>query len=338
MSKSTNVKVINNNIPWIEKYRPRTIEELILDDQLLLKIKKFIADKEMPNIIITGSPGVGKTTTIKCIAKGLLGKHANNAVLELNASDDRGIKAVQDTIMNFCKRKLDLNEDSNVKLFAEHKIIILDEADNMTENAQAQINNLMEKYHDTTRFAMTCNNSQYIKESIQSRCIILRYKKLTNLQIIERLKFICSKENISYQPKALETLAFISQGDIRCAINNLQRAYFGTDIKQQLTSDMIFTICDRPQPVVIQELFNHCKNKNFIEAHKIADKLHACGFSDYDIILGMLNILRLSDIVLEESVKIKFAEVIGKSAIIVSKGLDNSVQLSACIANMILTL
>src|ERR1700744_3148564 len=187
----TSQNIVSNNInktlreqiikrtPWIEKYRPKSIYDLILDKKMFDKIKKIIDDKDMPNIIIMGVPGIGKTTTIKCIARGLFGKFVNDAVLELNASDDRGIKAVQETIMNFCKKKLDLNEDDNgdqckiipkIKKYADHKIIILDEADNMTIKAQSQINNLMEKYHKTTRFAFTCNISEDIIESIQSRC------------------------------------------------------------------------------------------------------------------------------------------------------------------------
>ena len=155
------------NIPWVEKYRPTNIENLVLETPIYNKIKKIIDDKNMPNIIITGLPGIGKTTTILCIAKILLGKYFEQGVLELNASDDRGIKAVQDSIIYFCKKKLEMEED-----YAQHKIVLLDEADNMTTKAQQLVNNLMEKYHSTTRFAFTCNNSSDIIEAIQSRCII----------------------------------------------------------------------------------------------------------------------------------------------------------------------
>ena len=108
----------------------------------------------MPNIIITGIPGIGKTTTILCIAKNLIRKYFEEGVLELNASDVRGVKTVQETIEYFCKKKLQIDEN-----FANHKIVLLDEADNMTKKAQQSINNLMEQYQDTTRFAFTCNNS-----------------------------------------------------------------------------------------------------------------------------------------------------------------------------------
>lgn len=103
------------DVPWIEKYRPRHIDDLLLEENILSKIKKFIKDKDMPNLIIPGTPGIGKTTTIKCIARELYGPNAEEAVLELNASDDRGIKAVIDIITNFCTKKMDLNDNLKKK-------------------------------------------------------------------------------------------------------------------------------------------------------------------------------------------------------------------------------
>jgi replication factor C subunit 2/4 len=323
-----------DRIPWIEKYRPRTIDDIILDDNMMVKIKQIIEKKDMPNIIITGVPGIGKTTTIRCIARGLYGKHVNDAVLEINASDDRGIKAVQETIMNFCKKKMDVNNKTHdTEKYAEHKIIILDEADNMTEKAQNQINNLMEKFHKTTRFAITCNTSSDINESIQSRCIILRYVRLTNEQVIRRLKIICDIEKVEYEEESLQAIAFISQGDIRAAVNNLQLVYNGYG---QLTVDYVYTVCGKPQPVIIKKIFSHCHNKNFAEALKITMSLKEKGFSESDIVLTMLNVLKLPDLGIDEATKIKFMNTISNSAYIISKGIDNPVQLTACIAKLIL--
>ena len=163
-----------NLTPWIEKYRPTNINNLVIDDITLNKFKKIINDLEMPNCIITGNSGIGKTSTLLCMAEQLYGPYKNEAVLEQSASDDRGIKAVQDSIIHFCKKKLVIKG----KKYAKHKLVLLDEADNMTPKAQQLINNLMEKYIHTTRFTFTCNNSSDIIEAIQSRCIIFRYKRL----------------------------------------------------------------------------------------------------------------------------------------------------------------
>ena len=337
-----NKKKIHSRVPWIEKYRPRTIDDLILDKKMLNKIKKIIDEKDMPNIIITGVPGIGKTTTIKCIARGLYGKYVHDAVLELNASDDRGIK-VQDTIMNFCKKKLNLNEDTTeggtktkdkpTNLYSDHKLIILDEADNMTAKAQPQINLLMEKYHKTTRFAFTCNSSEDILESIQSRCIILKYMRLTQDQITGRLLQICDIEQVTYETPAIESLAFIAQGDIRAAINNLQKVFIG---KGEITNEAVYEICEMPQPVIIKKIFAECKQKNFVGAVEGILNLKNSGFSESDISLSMINVLKMRDVELDEPTKINFLMAISNTAYVITKGLDNSLQLVACIANMIL--
>ena len=189
-----------------------------MDPVTLNKFYKIIGELDMPNCIITGNPGIGKTSTLACLAEHLYGPFKHEAVLELNASDDRGIKAVKDSIIHFCKKKLVIKK----KKYAKHKLVLLDEADNMTPKAQQLINNLMEQYIHTTRFTFTCNNSCDIIEAIQSRCIIFRYTRLQNDQIIDKLKNICILENVEYDIEGLETLTFLSQGDLRQAINNLQ--------------------------------------------------------------------------------------------------------------------
>jgi replication factor C subunit 2/4 len=322
-----------DHIPWIEKYRPRNIDNLVLDDTTKKKVNNIMHDKIMPNIIITGPPGVGKTTSINCIVRSLYGPYVNDAVLELNASDDRG-KAVYETIMNFCKKQLDLNEKHPGK-YATHKIIILDEADNMTVKAQTLINNLMTKYHSTTRFAFTCNDSEDIIECIQSRCTIMKYFRLTKAQIVGRLTTICAKENVKYNDNALEIIASLSQGDVRHAINNLQLIH---NCHGDIDADTIYTICDKPQPVIINNLFDACIKKDFKTAVKIAIDLKVTGFSESDIILNMIHVLRNEKTNLDELTTNKFLDKICLSAYIVSKGLDTPLQLSSCISTMISSL
>jgi replication factor C subunit 2/4 len=321
-----------NSIPWIEKYRPKSIEDVVLEPNTYTKIKKIIEERDMPNIIITGMPGIGKTTTIQCIARSIFGKYVNELVLELNASDDRGIKAVQDTIITFCKKKIDINKDNKQK-YAEHKIIILDEADNMTSKAQRLINNLMEKYHKTTRFAFTCNNSSDIIEAIQSRCIIFRYYRLNVEQVVSRLKTICTIESVPYEEEALGEIAIFSQGDLRHAINNLQLTFNGFS---EITIDFIYQICDKPQPVIIKKIFKVCLDKNLMEALKILFELKEKGYSGSDITLSMMNTLRLAAYYdISEEDKIKLSNKVAKATNIISRGVDTNLQLTSCIASII---
>lgn len=311
--------------PWIEKYRPSNIDNLILSTSTLNKIKKIIKEKDMPNIIITGPPGIGKTTTVLCIAKNLLGKYFDQGVLELNASDERGIKVVHESIEYFCKKKLDTDNTCS-----KHKIVLLDEADNITKKAQQLINNLLKDYNNTTRFAFTCNNSSDIIESIQSRCIIFRYRRLTAKEVHERLEYICKMEKINYTDEGINSIVIISQGDLRKAINNLQITYNGyTDI----VPENVYKLCDEPHPVIIQNIFKECKNKKIREALKYIDALNKRGYSKSDIIGSMVNSLKIIDTsIVDEKTKIKFMEEIAKACLIIGKGISTDLQLTGCIA------
>jgi len=330
--ETTTEKKDTLNIPWIEKYRPQTIDDLVVDKVTYNKISKIIADKDMPNIIITGIPGIGKTTTILCIAKNLLGKYIEQGVLELNASDDRGIKAVQDSIIYFCKKKFDLDDEPDFK-YAKHKIILLDEADNMTTKAQQSINNLMEKYHSTTRFAFTCNNSSDIIEAIQSRCIIFRYKRLSNDQVKQRLITICEKENINYDKDGIDALVLVSQGDLRQGINNLQLTYNGYT---NITKDNVFKLCDKPHPMTIKNILIACYNNNIMDAFNNLNKLRDDGYSASDISLSMINLLKSTELSeIDEETKIKYLNEISKTCIIISQGINSRLQLSGCLAKLI---
>jgi replication factor C subunit 2/4 len=323
--KKVNPNKIDNtmNVPWIEKYRPVRVDDLVLDDSSLNKIKKIIKDKSMPNIIITGIPGVGKTTTILCIAKNLLGKHLGEGVLELNASDERGVKTVQEPIEYFCKKKILFGEE-----YAQHKIVLLDEADNMTTKAQQSIKNLMKKYHETTRFAFTCNNASDIIEAIQSRCIIFKYSRLTNAQISKRLKKICEIEKVPYSEEGLMAIITTSQGDLRKAINNLQLTYNGYT---NIIPANVYKLCDKPHPLIIQNIFLECKKKNIQKALEYFNSLRN-GYSSYDISLSMISTLRDMDPkLIDEKTRIKYLEEVSKTCMVINKGINSHLQITGCL-------
>jgi replication factor C subunit 2/4 len=316
-------------IPWAEKYRPRRLNDIVLEQNTYNKIKKIITDKEMPNIIITGVPGIGKTTTILCIARFLLRHYMQEGVLELNASDDRGIKAVQDSIIYFCKKRMTIPEDPD-KSYAKHKIVLLDEADNMTKKAQQLVNNLMEKYHSTTRFAFTCNNSSEIIEAIQSRCIILRYSRLSRPQVTLRLQQICQMEDVNYDKSGIDAIVTTACGDMRQAINNLQLAYTGYGI---VTEETVYKLCDKPHPDILKTIFISCYNHDLIGALNQLERKQ--GYSSADITMSMINTFKTTNInEIDEETKIKFLIEIHRTAHIISRGLDTPLQLTGCIANI----
>ena len=324
--KSRSTKLLNdpkNSIPWVEKYRPQAINDIIVNDFIRMKINNIIKDKSMPNLIITGSPGTGKTSTVLCIAKKLLADNYDEGVLELNASDDRGLNMINNNIMHFCKKKMDS---------VNHKIIILDEADSITSKAQNLLNNIIEAYVKNTRFAFICNDSSKITESIQSRCMIIRFPRLDNISIRQRIEYICKKENIKYDNQGLEAINFAANGDIRQAINNLESVY---NTYEEITKDSVFKICDKPKPHIIKGIFDYCSQSNIKDAIQNMIHLKNLGYSANDILLTLINMLKDNyEIDIDEDQKIKFMKNISSTYIKVNDGTDTLLQLTGCISKM----
>ena len=257
-------------IPYIEKYRPCNIEDVILPPQLYNKIINLIDTNTFPNLIITGQPGTGKTSSILCIAKKILGNNYKDCVLELNASNNRTLEFINTTVSYFCKKKKNLPDN-------KYKLIIFDEADNITRKAQNLLANIMEEHHYNTRFAFTCNDSTKLIESIQSRCMILKFLNMTDENIKKKLEYICNKENIEYDDEGLKELIHISNGDIRCAINNLESIYFGYKL---VTKENVNKICYHPHINISKDIIFFCIKKNISDALNSIDL-----FKKMDIVL-----------------------------------------------------
>ena len=211
------------SIPWVEKFRPVSLDQVVGNEDTVKRLKIIAKDGNLPNIILAGPPGTGKTTSILCLARELLGANFKGAVLELNASDARGIDVVRNKIKMFAQQKVTLPA-------GRHKIIILDEADSMVAGAQQALRRTMELYSNTTRFALACNNSSKIIEPIQSRCAIVRYTRLSDAQVLKRLMEVCKSEKVVHTEAGLEALIFTAEGDMRNALNNLQSTHAGFKI------------------------------------------------------------------------------------------------------------
>lgn len=312
---------MENSIPWIEKYRPKDLEDIILDENIEHQIKIFLMDHKNVHLILTGNPGIGKTSTVKCIAKKMLGENIHNCYLELNAAGDRGIKSISVIVPPFCKRII--NTDVS-------KIILLDEADNMTQKCQYDIINLLKTYGDKVKFIFTCNDSSKIIEDIQSLCRIIRFKKLTDEQIKIYLTKICIQESISYSDEGLSTICYISNGDMRKSINDLQKtAYTYNDI----TKESVLKICKVPDPEKIKKIIKYCLDKKLIKADDELNELIKQGYYYSDIVSGFIYILSNYDI--EEELKLKLIQIINQTKIAVIIGLRTKLQLSAMICRII---
>ena len=231
-------------LPWVEKYRPRYLRDVVGNAATIERLQAIEEHGNCPHLLVSGMPGIGKTTSVHCLAHALLGDAYKEAVLELNASDDRGIDVVRNKIKAFAQKKVSLPP-------GRHKIIVLDEADSMTPGAQQALRRTMEIYAQTTRFCFACNQSNKIIEPIQSRCAILRFGRVSDEELLRRLVEICEAEKVQYSDEGLAAIVFTSEGDMRQAVNNLQSTWMGLGF---VSPDHVFTVCDQPHPLVVREL------------------------------------------------------------------------------------
>ena len=312
---------MKNSIPWIEKYRPAQIEDIILDENVSNQIKIFLDDRQDVHLIITGLPGIGKTSTVRCIAKKILGPHVSDGYLELNAAEDRGVRSISTIIPPFCKKVVN---------FSSSKIILLDEADNMTTKCQHDINDMIKSYGKKTKFIFTCNDSTKIIEDIQSVCRIVRFKKLTDKQIKTYLEKICSTEGVKYDAAGLSTICYISNGDMRKAINDLQKTAYTFD---KITKETVLKICKVPDPEDIKKIIQLCEEKKLTEADAEMESIIRQGYYYLDIVSGFVYVLAKYD--MQEDLKLSLIDIVNQTKISVSIGLRTKLQLAGMICRLI---
>lgn len=256
------------------------------------------------------------------MARILLGDSFRDAVLELNASNERGIDVVRNKIKMFAQQKVTLPK-------GQHKIVILDEADSMTEGAQHALRRTMEIYSNTTRFALACNTSEKIIEPIQSRCAMLRFSKLTDTQILAKVIEICQKENLKYDEGGLEAIVFTAQGDMRQALNNLQSTANGFN---EITEKNVFKVCDEPHPMLVQDMLQYCIQSDIHHACKIMEKLYRLGYAAEDIIGNIFRVCKKMS--MDEKLKLKFIREIGETHMMIVDGLDSLLQMVGLLARL----
>ena len=223
-----------DSIPWIEKYRPKKLWDMVQSDELLKLFQNNITSGHMTHCIFYGPPGTGKTSAILAIGREIFEEYFPSRVIEFNASDDRGIGAVREKISNEAKKYVSEIVKSDGKKIPPYKIIILDEADSMTDEAQDALRVIIEKYSSVTRFCFICNYISKITDAIKSRCSAIYFKRLNNDCMIKKLNDIAKKEKMILSQDIINTIIEVSNGDMRKAIMMLQNLKYLYEYKKDL--------------------------------------------------------------------------------------------------------
>ena len=222
-----------SNIMWVEKYRPQKISELVNHKEIIGSINSMLKNQsEIPHFLFSGSAGVGKTSAALCLSKEILGEHSKDYTLELNASDERGINMVRERVKKFSRFA---GLDTEIPF----KIIILDEADEMTADAQTALRRITEETAKICRFILVANNLSKIIKPIQSRCVVFKFTKIPDKEILSQLKSICKKEKIKADEKGLNAICDYTDGDLRHAINILQAAASSGNVTESVVKSVV---------------------------------------------------------------------------------------------------
>ncbi len=315
--------MVDEYIPWTEKYRPSKVEEIVGQESIVEQLKGYVREKNMPKLLFAGPAGVGKTSAAIALAKELYGENYRESFLELNASDQRGIDIVRGKIKEFA-RSVPLE---GVKF----KIIFLDEADALTADAQNALRRTMEMYSRVTRFILSCNYSSKIIEPIQSRCAVFRFTPLSESDIRKMIERIVKEENLTITEEAIQALIEVGEGDMRKTINLLQSASLGA---KKITDKQIYSMAARAKPKEIQEVVKLALSGNFNKARDELNKLILTyGMSGQDVLDQMYKeIIRMEDI--PEKTKAKLMDKIGEYNFRITEGADERIQLTALIAQL----
>ena len=290
---------------WVEKYRPKCLHEITAQDNVINSLKSTLISKNLPHLIFYGPSGCGKTSTILALAKEIFGqKYWSDRIIELNASDERGINVVRDKIKMYAKKSINLNDT-----IPPWKIIILDEADTMTSDSQFALRRIMEEYSKITRFCIICNYHDKIIEPIISRCSLFCFKPISNDKITEKLNNINIQENCKLELALLNKISIISRGDLRKAINLLQNCNNSYDSKTN--EELLYEFSGFIPENKFNKLFEYIFDKNMHDIDLLVYNLYIDGYSIVNQIILFHNYIIKSTLSNDQKSKIinKISEV-----------------------------
>jgi replication factor C subunit 3/5 len=273
------------NLPWVEKYRPISLDNIIGHEKIIQSLKSFVRSKQLPHLLFTGPPGNGKTSTIKACARELYGSNYRIMVLEINASEERGIEVVRNKIKDFIiTRGVFLSDDSSL-----FKMVILDEADAMTSDAQAMLRSVIEKYTENVRFCLICNYIKKIHPAIQSRCVVYKFKPIKKKFIQQKINSIVSDSGLDIEKDGIDMIVKIAKGDMRKIMNILQSTSMSYDI---IDCASITNCVGYPQPSDINQIIKKLLKSDYTDCYQtIYCMITTKGYSLSDILIEITDYL-----------------------------------------------
>jgi len=312
------------NEVWTEKYRPKTLTDIIGQVEITERLKAYARSGNLPHLLFAGPAGTGKTTSAIALARDLYGDVWQQNFHELNASDERGIVVVRTKIKEFARTQ-PIGEST-------FKIIFLDEADALTHDAQAALRRTMEKFSGTCRFILSCNYSSKILEPIQSRCAVFRFRALLDQDIKEFMARIAKQEELTITDDGYNALLYVARGDMRKAINALQ---VGATLDSKITDEVLYKSTATARPEDVRELLKVALTGDFLKARNHLDILLInYGLSGEDIIRQIHH--EVFNLEIPELTKVELVDQIGEIEFRLVEGSNERIQLESLIAHFVL--
>ncbi|MEW6222737.1 MAG: replication factor C small subunit [Candidatus Hadarchaeota archaeon] len=306
---------------WVEKYRPKKLAEMVGQEEVVSRLESFVAKKSLPHLLFAGPAGTGKTTAALCIARELFGDGWRQNLLELNASDERGIDTIRTKVKDYARTR-PIGD-------IPHKIILLDESDALTSDAQHALRRTMEMFTHTCRFILDCNYSSRIIEPIQSRCAVFKFKRLSEEDIKKMLSKIGRGEKLTLAPEGMKAVIQASGGDMRKAVNVLQAA---AAVGKKVTEKSVYDVSSAAKPEDVRRMIELAFSGRFLEAReKLQTLLIDQGLAGEDVIDQVHRVIFSME--LPERAKVELVDRLGEFSFRLTQGANERIQLEAMLAH-----
>jgi len=308
---------------WTEKYRPRSLEDVVGHSEIVARLNGFVESGSIPHMLFAGPAGTGKTTTAIAVARELFGDQWRYNFLEKNASDERGIDVVRSTIKDFARTKA---------IGTAFKIIFLDECDALTRDAQNALRRTMENYSLTCRFILSCNYSSRIIDPIQSRCAVFRFARLAPEGVKVMAERIRDGEGLKMGDKALAAVVDLSRGDLRRTVNVLQAS---AALGKEITEDEVYQITSELKGGEVRDVLTTALDGDFLTARgQLQDLMVTRGMAGEDVVRAIHRAVLALDVAQE--IKVTILDRLGEYEFRMAEGANEYVQLDALLANLTL--